>query len=104
MALFRSDKPKAQEIQDWVFEEVLPALEQTGTYSLTAERREFLGIWNELTEEQDKAIALEREVEILRAQLEERDQQVKSVLAMPDLCDHPKDANGRCEHAWWFHC
>jgi len=34
--IMRSNKPEALEMQDWIAEDVLPALEQTGTYSLKA--------------------------------------------------------------------
>lgn len=32
--IFRSDKPEAKQFQNWVFEEVLPQLRKTGSYSL----------------------------------------------------------------------
>ncbi len=33
--IFRSDKPEARRFQDWVFNEVLPAVRQTGEYRTT---------------------------------------------------------------------
>jgi prophage antirepressor-like protein len=35
--IFRSDKPDAQRFQDWVFEEVLPAIRETGQYQAQSE-------------------------------------------------------------------
>lgn len=35
--IFRSDKPGAKAFQDWVYEEVLPAIRKTGSYSLNQE-------------------------------------------------------------------
>ncbi|MBQ9236254.1 MAG: hypothetical protein IJ184_07330 [Alphaproteobacteria bacterium] len=32
--VFRSNKPKAAEFVTWVYEEVLPSLRKTGSYSL----------------------------------------------------------------------
>ena len=32
--IFRSDKPEAKHFQDWVFNEVLPTLRKTGTYTI----------------------------------------------------------------------
>lgn len=34
--IFRSNKPEARQFQDWVFNEVLPAIRKTGSYSLPA--------------------------------------------------------------------
>jgi prophage antirepressor-like protein len=37
--VFKSRKPEAEKIQDWVFEEVLPAIRKAGRYEISAERR-----------------------------------------------------------------
>ncbi|ECK7391417.1 hypothetical protein FRN05_17395 [Salmonella enterica subsp. enterica] len=37
--IFRSNKPEARQFQDWVFNEVLPAIRKTGTYSQQPARR-----------------------------------------------------------------
>lgn len=34
--IFRSNKPEARQFQDWVFNDVLPAIRKTGSYSLAA--------------------------------------------------------------------
>lgn len=36
--IFRSDKPAAQRFRVWVFEEVLPSIRRTGTYSTTPQQ------------------------------------------------------------------
>ncbi|MDO4694961.1 MAG: BRO family protein [Eikenella sp.] len=41
--IFRSNKPEAVKFQDWIFEEVIPAIRQTGRYELHLDR--WLNEW-----------------------------------------------------------
>lgn len=54
--IFRSDKPQAKDFQDWVFEEVLPAIRKTGSYSF--EKAEYVRFLEEHAVLQNKYIAL----------------------------------------------
>lgn len=42
--IFRSNKPEAKQFQDWVFNEVLPTIRKTGSYSLPkpVEKRDYM--------------------------------------------------------------
>ena len=46
--IFRSDKKEAKDFQDWVFEEVLPAIRKTGSYSMGSQTAKEQ-LQNELT-------------------------------------------------------
>lgn len=59
--IFRSDKPEAKAFQDWVYNEVLPAIRKTGSYSLR----------QSLTQMQTGSQTLEELIEYLALSLHE---------------------------------
>ncbi len=76
--IMRSNIPSAVQLQDWLCEEVLPALMETGTYSI---RKEKSTPSNGLPEYR-KAKAMKMEVEVISSVLDR----------LPHLCDEAKQA------------
>jgi prophage antirepressor-like protein len=52
--IFRSDNPKAVQFQNWVFEEVLPAIRRTGRYELPELQSRRLKVITDLIEIKDQ--------------------------------------------------
>jgi prophage antirepressor-like protein len=73
--IFRSNKKEAKAFQDWVFEEVLPAIRQTGSYSVHPQPKvinefELFNMPQELRRaieaEEDQILALTKHVNFLK--------------------------------------
>ena len=67
-ALSRSNKPKAQPFQDWVYEEALPKIRKTGRYSLQEPSKEDLARW--FLEESEKRKLAEAKIAELQQKQE----------------------------------
>ncbi len=72
--IFKSDKKEAEKFQDWVTDEVLPAIRKTGGYISTNEN---------MTDEDIMAKALQ----IANARIEERNKQIKELKPKAEYAD-----------------
>jgi prophage antirepressor-like protein len=86
--IFRSDKPDARRFQDWVFNDVLPAIRKTGKYEVTpaSERYPELRAIVELVEATAEArvIAEDAKAEAARARQAALVAETKADLALQD--------------------
>lgn len=95
--IMRSDKPKAEPFQDWVFSEVLPQIRKTGGYipvsaddtaeTIAAKTKRVAELTTELVEKNRQLAAYESENKMLREdnQAKSRDLAVKnSLLSVKD--------------------
>lgn len=99
--ILRSKSSKAEAIQDWITDEVMPSIIRTGKYVAPDHVRQMLGLELDRTE-------LEGEADRERWRAEELQQQLDNVLADRDRwrreayarrCDHPKrEEDGSCIH------
>lgn len=86
--VFQSRKPDAEKFQDWVCEEVLPAIRKTGTYSvkpksqweLMAEMCQTMAKQEQINAEHERKIGVVEEK--INAITEERDENGKKLLSL----------------------
>lgn len=73
--VMRSNLPKAEEFQDWICEEVIPALHKAGTYTLpgarTAVPRDYLSALEALVAAERGRVALSNQLKVIEQKLNE---------------------------------
>ncbi len=105
--IFRSNKPEAQRFREWVFEEVLPAIRETGTYThpaagnlgvLTDVSRKLAGV---ATDHEHRISRLERRVErpLLPADLNVDEVRKRFAGALRDAIRDSGDTEGMSKNA-----